>query len=385
MKTLWVFNPENDIALGNNLRHFTPPRNAMLLRRHGALLPLWMADDGDFIFADDATETSRDFIKYHNALTGKNVSLLSHDNIGCVERVRPWGWSNAIATELARAGVSPDLMPDAQQIEDIRRISHRHSSIIINTALAGRGIDAVFPAEVTSTGALEALLQQGKPLVIKSPWSSSGRGVMYSNSMSQERLLQLCDGIIRHQGSVLAEPMLSKLLDFAMLFDVKAGKVEYVGLSVFDTDSGGNYSGNIVAPEQYLAAKLTEYASYAELKKIREALPEILTNLIGNAYEGVCGVDMMVYRDDAGTNRIAPCIELNLRYTMGYVAHCLDRQLLHDTATAFFNITYKGKRDDSTSPTTPPEKDANRHLVAGTLPLVPVNDYFDISLAMGLR
>ena len=52
MDSLWIFNPENDIALGNNLRYFTPPRNAMLLRNHGAMLPAWIAKPGDMVFTE---------------------------------------------------------------------------------------------------------------------------------------------------------------------------------------------------------------------------------------------------------------------------------------------------------------------------------------------
>lgn len=56
MDTLWIFNPENDIALGNNLRRFTPPRNAMLLRERGAMLPAWIAGDGDIIFTSNSAD-----------------------------------------------------------------------------------------------------------------------------------------------------------------------------------------------------------------------------------------------------------------------------------------------------------------------------------------
>lgn len=392
MDTLWVFNPENDIALGNNLRQFTPPRNAMLLRRYGALLPLWMADDGDIIYAADSSAADALFLSQQCRHLGRSVELLSRGNIGRVKRVRPWGWSKAIANELIRAGLPQHLMPSDERIERIRQLSHRRSSIIINSDLKAGGIDAVIPAEAASVAELEELLRRNEASVVKSPWSSSGRGVMYSAGISHDRLTQLCEGIIRHQGSVLVEPLLNKIQDFAMLFEMRSGKAEYAGLSVFGTGSSGNYSGNMVASERLLTKRITEHADIAELQRLKDALPEILAALIGDAYEGICGIDMMIYLGADCTTRIAPCIELNLRCTMGYVAHCLAERLLTGIPGAdqcgFFSVSSKSHPAGNTPALAPGNMPAL--IKENTLPLIPENTQllipenpgFDIKLVL---
>lgn len=383
MDTLWVFNPDNDIALGNNLRRFTPPRNAMLLRKYGAMLPLWIAGDGDIIYAEGGDLR---WLQRMSDMLEKNVTLLSSDNIGRIKKVSPWGWSNAIAGDLIRLGISPQLIPDQTHIERIRQLSHRRSSVIINRQLEEAGFNVPMPVEISDIETLEKHLRQTGPAVIKSPWSSSGRGVVYTEKMPQTRLLSLAAGMIKHQGSVLVEPLLDKIMDFAMLFDIRDGIARYVGLSVFDTLATGNYTGNIVASEQNLTNLLCRYVDISILQRLQKSLETILSELVGDAYTGICGIDMMIHTGNDGTPLIAPCIELNLRHTMGYIAHCLERDIISPEITGRMTVTYTGA--SQTPPSTgamPPHFNADNRLIAGTLQLVPPNPYFNITLTANMR
>lgn len=381
MDTLWIFNPENDIALGNNLRRFTPPRNAMLLRERGAMLPAWIAGDGDIICTSNPTDAK--WLRDMAPILKKDIEILTTENIGRVKCVRPWGWSHAIANSLQRAGIPVGLMPDAEAIERIRLLSHRRSSVIINRRLKDAGIDVSIPVEISDTALLTEYIGRHKSVVIKSPWSSSGRGVIYSDRMNASALLRHAEGTIKSQGSVLVEPRLDKIVDFAMLFEISEGNARYVGLSVFETLSGGNYTGNIIASKQYLSAIITQYVAPSCLERIRQSLETILTDLIGNTYTGICGIDMMVYKDSTDCYRIAPCIELNLRYTMGYVAHCLARDIIAPGTVAKMHVTYTGNTPPSKNGTTfSPQFSSSNRLTNGTLPLIPSNQDFTITLTV---
>lgn len=383
MNTLWIFNPDNDIALGNNLRRFTPPRNAMLLRNCGAMLPLWIADNGDIIYADDSNQQ---WLKNMSEIFNKDVILLSSGNMGRIEKLRPWGWSNAIAGDLIRLGISPQLIPDRMYIDRIRLLSHRRSSVIINRQLEEAGFNVPMPVEISDIETVEKHLQQIGPAVIKSPWSSSGRGVVYTEKMQQTRLLSLAAGMIKNQGSVLVEPLLDKIMDFAMLFDICDGIARYVGLSVFDTLATGNYTGNIVASEQHLTAVIGRYTDITILRKLQKYLEIILSELVGNTYTGICGVDMMIHNGNDGTPLIAPCIELNLRNTMGYIAHCLARDIIAPEITGRMTVTYTGATQTTTNPgAISPDFDSGNRLIAGVLPLIPPNPYFAISLTANTK
>lgn len=380
MDTLWIFNPENDIALGNNLRFFTPPRNAMLLRERGAMLPAWIAGDGDIILTSNTADAK--WLRDMTGILNKDIEILTRDNIHRVSSIRPWGWSHAIVESLARIGLSRHIMPDRERIERIRAFSHRRSSVIINHRLTEAGFNAPVPVEFSDISLLEKHLAEHPDVVVKSPWSSSGRGVIYSSKMDRTRLLKLAQGIIKNQGSVLVEPMLDKIIDFAMLFNLGEHGAEYTGLSVFNTLAGGNYSGNIVASEACLTDIIGSYAGLPCLDRLKRSLATILTELIGDAYIGICGIDMMIYKGTDGVPAIAPCIELNLRHTMGYVSYCLARDILAQGKTGEMNVTYTGNAVNPVQSSPLPQFDSDNRLTGGTLSLIPPNTEFAITLTV---
>lgn len=379
MDSLWIFNPENDIALGNNLRYFTPPRNAMLLRNHGAMLPAWIAKPGDMVFTENSTDA--EWLDNMSDILKKEISILTPGNISRVSHVCPWGWSRAIVENLARTGISRNLMPDPQRIERIRALSHRRSSVTINRKLLGTGMKAALPVEFSDIGSLRSYLDAHNRVVMKSPWSSSGRGVIYSEKMDTARMLSLAEGIIKNQGSVMIEQMFNKIIDFAMLFKIGTDGAQYIGLSVFDTLSTGNYTGNLIASESHLSGMIGRFVGHLYLEQLKQSLENILTELIGDAYIGVCGIDMMVHKNADGTYALAPCVELNLRHTMGYIAHCLARDIIAADKTGEMNVTYTGnKPDNHPAETDIPRFDSANRLVSGSLSLVPPNPYFTITL-----
>lgn len=129
---------------------------------------------------------------------------------------------------------------------------------------------------------------------------------------------------LREQGAVEAEPVYDRLADFAMEFyaDHDGGGVRYEGLSLFDTHDSGAYKGNAIATQDELQRRLEALApasllndeGHLPLIYIKERLREALSSLL-TGYTGPLGVDMMLTPQG-----IHPCIEVNLRNTMGRVA-----------------------------------------------------------------
>ena len=118
--------------------------------------------------------------------------------------------------------------------------------------------------------------------------------------------------IIKTQGSVMVEPYYNKVKDFGMEFEVdKDGKVHYLGLSLFHTKNGA-YIGNLLATEE---SKREQMACYVSLGLLDEIKQHIIDNVQLNDYVGPFGIDMMIVKGG-----LHPCVELNLRRTMGHVA-----------------------------------------------------------------
>jgi hypothetical protein len=162
---------------------------------------------------------------------------------------------------------------------------------------------------------VEDCLQRWGQIVVKSPWSSSGRGVHFSLQKGW------INNVIKQQGSVMVEPYYNKVKDFGMEFEVdEEGEVHYLGLSLFHTKNGA-YIGNLLTTEQ---AKREQMARYVSLRLLDEIKQRIIDNVQLGDYVGPFGIDMMIVNSHLSplTSHLLlhPCVELNLRRTMGHVA-----------------------------------------------------------------
>ena len=81
-----------------------------------------------------------------------------------------------------------------------------------------------------------------------------------------------------------------------------------------------------------------------KFQQLKEAVREAIRQIYGNIYTGYLGVDMLVYRRKTnGEFAIHPCIEVNMRYTMGMVALRISQKYLAPNARGDMRITYTNK------------------------------------------
>jgi len=301
---LHLFNPENDLALAAGTVNYTPPKNVVAFKRALAWLPLWLADDGDNVWAPGI---NRNWWAEMCEKYGLNVGLEPEGTPS------PWGWSSNAVAQFRRIGIQGPF-PD---VETTRQLSHRRTALLLRRELEGRLPYPLPPEPLELTD--PDRLPSGSDFFLKSPWSCSGRGVADCRNMNPDAIRHRAEGIIRRQGSVMLEPALKKIRDFAMLFRSEDGQIEYQGLSLFFTNGMTAYAGNIVAPEEELRAELNAPFLTETIREVKAALQRI----IGHGYEGPLGVDMMLHGPD---RLICPTIEVNLRCTMGFVALSLARR-----------------------------------------------------------
>ena len=323
---LLVFNPEHDLALAANLSNFTAPHAGRQLRADLGFVPaIWAAAD-DFVLVENVEDAERRFLRLTRRPFGRFIAkdLLCKLQFSAVD---VWGWDLAIRAYLLRWGVEAVVMPTVTQIDAIRQLSHRRHAMQLLESLQMPGTIGC-ASETDQMDIIADRLHRGEHLVVKAPWSSSGRGVRF-----MEGDMNIYDkGWVRHviekQGSVMVEPYYNKVKDFGMEF-VSDGKglVSYVGLSLFQT-SNGAYTGNILASEDEKKHMISHYISVDLLKAIRQKICTLMGVLLKDRYAGAFGIDMMVVRRDDGDGFLLhPCVEINLRRTMGHVAislteHC---------------------------------------------------------------
>lgn len=327
MNSLYLFNPENDLALASDSPHFTPPKAATALARAAACLPMWYACRGDYVLAGDET---REWAQQVNDVwdTGVWVSTCAPEGVTALS---PWGWSRLTREIFRSAGVADRLLPSDALLDGYRRCSHRRITIGMYDFLCRDKLPYPLPfqpIEITDVADVEAALRRGEQLFLKSPLSGSGRGVIDTTTMPERQVLRLARGVIGHQGSIMAECKLEKLADFAMLYDVDGHGVSFAGYSLFFNAGYASYGGNMLLDDDEIVGRLcAEGVDREWLDATREAVSDALWYCLKGYYAGPVGVDMMLYRD-GGQVLVAPCVEVNLRMTMGRVAHIVNERYM---------------------------------------------------------
>ena len=291
--TLYIFNPENDMALADGKPGYTPPQQIQQMRQELWWLPQWWAEEEDVVW------------------NGEERLNLPDDT-----KILPWGWSPALCHQLKQSGVQDSLLPSARELEQLRQLSHRQTAVALLGELREQlPLDGNLAGESTLCRTFEEVEEavgKHEEALLKAPWSSSGKGLM---KVGSEQWQAWAKRIIKTQGSVVVERLLHKITDFALEFwlDGKGG-VEYRGLSLFYTNERGAYLGHWVAPEGQKLAWLAQYIPLQYLQEIRKWWEERLKQF---DYTGPVGIDMMLAQEG-----ICPCIEVNWRWTMGLVS-CL--------------------------------------------------------------
>ena len=316
---LLVFNPEHDLALAANLSNFTAPHAGRQLRADLGFIPaIWAAAD-DYVHVENVEDAERRFLRLTRRPFGRFIAkeqICKHK----FTAVDVWGWDLAIRAFLLRWGIDAAIMPTATQIDDIRQLSHRRYAMQLLDCLQMPGIIGS-SCETNQIENIIDRLHSGEHLVVKAPWSSSGRGVRFMEDDVNIYDNGWLRNVIVKQGSVMVEPYYNKVKDFGMEFVSDGnGSVSYIGLSLFQT-SNGAYTGNILASEEEKENLISRYIPIDLLKTVQQKICAKMGSWLKDQYTGVFGIDMMVVRRDDGDGFLLhPCVEINLRRTMGHVA-----------------------------------------------------------------
>ena len=313
------------MALAAGTRGFTPPAAGRGMRYWLGFLPAFWAEDDDVVIVDDvdvARTCAAPFLQWL-----PKVSFVTLNHMRFLSKEKPlgdmdvWGWDAAVRWQLVKAGVMKECdMPDNAMVERIRKFSHREASIPVLCLLVENNDFTIGERYCLHTvDEVCAYLEKKHRVVVKAPWSCSGRGMRYLCGDLSEPDAGFVANIIRQQGAIIVEPWYDKVQDFALEFTADGqGGIIYEGLSIFDT-SNGAYTGNLLLPEEQKLQLLASYIEPEKLSAVKNQLLTILAREIAHVYAGPLGVDMMVVRSER-CNLLHPCVEINLRRTMGYVA-----------------------------------------------------------------
>lgn len=320
MAILHLFNPEHDIAMASNLSNFTAPHAGRQLRQDLDFLPaIWAASD-DYVLVGNADDAQTAFSRlmhrqFLHFVEKRQLAALE------IERVEPWGWDLPIRSFLLRYGVDSGVMPTEHDICVIRDLSHRKTALDLRRLLL---VDDGSFVAISLESVSESVRQWGRA-VLKAPWSSSGRGIRFIDHPMNDNQVRWIKNVISRQGCVIVEPYYNKVKDFAMEFESDGrGGITCLGLSLFHTTNGA-YTGNILASEEEKREIISRYVSLDLIDSTQQNICRCLGSVFNGKYSGPFGVDMMIVTcPDADKYYLHPCVEINLRRTMGHVALSFD-------------------------------------------------------------
>jgi len=349
--TIYYFNPTCELAVANGSFSYMPPLLLQEMERDLSILPFVFATENDFILTERPPTT--DFVQKlkdagFNLPAFLNLDQLEALPVGSFSNISPWGWSPATHFKLKnlkeKCSVEFTESPVFNWIKEYQLLFERSTSLdllyemlnnnppdwFVNQSLSG--------VQVTSCEEIETLLRTHMPLVIKAPLSSSGRGIQIIRKMNLSTSnKQWISGVLKQQKYLIAEPFLEKLIDLSFQFLIKDNcEIDYLGFSVFETNSNGQYKGTLIHPELENILSVEDYGVFKEkigktILVINEALKK---SVYAKYHRGYLGVDSLLFKDH-NQLLIQPCIEINCRMNMGIISLLLEKKIHRDSNGKF--------------------------------------------------
>ncbi len=389
MQTIYLFNPDNDLALANGDANYMAPASARQMAADLALLPVWYAEPESRVLAPSAYNLA--FLKTMKERFPLEVKLVTEPELATLEDVSvlPWGWNPALAKRLLALVVSEAGLPSQEQLQAMRRLSHRKRAVEMLPELQLGEYFCGESAFLTREEEWKEYVESHEVSLLKAPLSGSGKGLNWCRGVFSPYIAGWCSRIASLQGGVVAEPIYNKVEDFAMeFFSDGAGGVDFVGYSLFATGQGGAYEKSLLLADAAIEQRLSEYVPAEALHDLRHCLEKKLADLIKTDYRGYLGIDMMICRMEGETESftgkplycIHPCVEINLRMNMGVVARLLFDRYIYPETTGEFHISYHNRPGEALiaheelQRCYPLNVEAGR-VVSGYLPLVPVTKH----------
>lgn len=346
------FNPGHETAVRNASPYYTAPANIATMQNELSFIPAWYSGQDDIVLVNNSEN-----IKYFNYLNSIFPTLpkpILANDLGKYQGldISLWGISPQAICFFSALCKKYDLTLNTPEWkEEYSYLNSRNAAKDCLNQLTNIISDIskdIIPQFYSNLEDIEMVVNESPfKILSKAPYSSSGRGLLWlpeSGLTRTER--QILHGTLRKQGSVSLERALNKQVDFAMEFlsDGK-GNVIFVGYSLFYTNSKGGYEANYLGTQINIENQLTDKISADMLADVKGNLIKILQEKYANLYKGCIGVDMMIYKEEE-IYKLHPCVEINMRYNMGYLAVKLFENYISPASHGKFHIDFCPKEGE---------------------------------------
>ena len=343
------FNPGHESAVLNGSRFYQPNANIVKMREDLAFLPAWYASPYDSVLVEQTL--TNDFLSSVQPLNPLAKAITLPDFISGKEQflneeINLWGISPQSIHYFEQQNKQYDLQLKIPEWKDVyyslgsRPTAKECLSFLMdNFPEIEKRILPVYLSSITEIE--EYIINSGEQQVVKAPYSSSGRGLIW---LPPEKLAQserqILSGILRRQKEVSVEPALNKSLDFSMHFEINSEKEAlFVGYSLFQTNNKGAYEKSILINQEEIERRITAFIDKDFVLSVKSKLLSFIQQKYSPDYKGNIGVDMLVYQS-GNQYHLNPCVEINMRKSMGYLAIQLFSNYVSPSSQGAFFVKY---------------------------------------------
>jgi hypothetical protein len=223
----------------------------------------------------------------------------------------PWGWTPSAVAVGEKAGAQVNSLP----FETVARVNSKLWShaleVETGTALPGAALASTF--EELREAVARACPAPDDKWVVKSPYGFAARGRVLGRGPVLEEPQAKWSRRRLAEGETLVQPWLEVVREYGVALMVSAdGSSEILGVSDLQTNGAGTGMG-------YVLGRPPEPRRMEELERVARL---VAARLYEEGYRGPAGVDAL---EHAGG--LHPLLEVNARYTMGFVALAVERAL----------------------------------------------------------
>lgn len=342
MNNVFLFDPTCEMAIANSSPYYHPPQNIVHFSEQLSWLPILLADEADYIISKN--EYNDRLASIFEKLGRKLPEIVDSGIDYSFNRFVPWGWSPMIHHRYKNikkmCGDSFHRMPNSEWSSTVQKYYERAFALDVCKGLIDCKLSSIqllpktdLPQVVQDMAELEKVLMDKRKIMAKLPLSSSGRGVLkvdVNNFTENER--GRVRRMIEMQTYVTVEKYLDISTEFGMLFSYFSDEgLRFHGFSFTQTQNG-RYNGNLVN-------QIPKNISQELLDEIRQKLVPNIGKVLDesglfNNYNGYFGVDACVYKEQ-GELKLNPCMEINLRMTMGHIALAAADLLVRESRAEF--------------------------------------------------
>lgn len=352
MPRIFYYNPTCEMAIANNHHSYQPPDRLKQFEKDLGEILLFLANQEDAVLCHDHPD--QEFLDFWKMLGKSMPQFVTQDQITNHPQrgelvPTPWGSSKPAQHFFKSLGLRLDLA--SKSLKDWEPTHQHFFSRETSAVFEHAWLNGVIPdfcrlpsspiLAQTEEELMEFIEVSQHQAVIKSLWSSSGRGIfMIKQPEHAIPAITWAMGRIRREGAVVVEPLMEKVADFSFQLHLSPNNtIRFLGINYFSTDEEGKFDKEwIHQPEIFAHIKQEKLLPDDwEDQCVTHLLPTLQSMQWHTQYEGVLGMDAMIIKAPDSSLKVRCCVEINFRHNMGLINMAL-KPFFGDNTRGYWKI-----------------------------------------------